>query len=157
MNTTLPAAVESPRHILVAEDDSSDAFFLQRAFEKAGFAVRLHFTKDGQEVIDYLRGAEPFSDRQAHPLPHLLLLDLKMPRLNGFDVLRWIKEQPKLKRLLVIIFSSSEEVQDINQAYDLGANSYVAKPHAFEDLQGIVDRLKKYWLEVNKKPDYLLG
>jgi CheY-like chemotaxis protein len=141
--------------ILVAEDDPTDAFFLQRAFSKAGISVKLHFVRDGQEVIDYLRGDKPFEDRNAHPLPHLLLLDLKMPKLNGFDVLDWLKRQPGLKRLLVVIFTSSEESQDINRAYDLGANSYLVKPHAIDDLMRVVERLEKYWLEANRNPDYL--
>ena len=141
--------------ILVAEDDPTDVFFLQRAFSKAGVPVSLHFVRDGQEVIDYLRGDEPFRDRGMHPLPQLLLLDLKMPRLNGFDVLDWLKRQPGLKRLLVVIFTSSEEAQDINRAYDLGANSYLVKPHAIDDLMRIIQRLESYWLEANKNPDYL--
>ena len=141
--------------ILVAEDDPTDAFFLQRAFSKAGIPVSLHFVRDGQEVIDYLLGEDPFGDRSTNPLPQLLLLDLKMPRMNGFDVLDWLKRQPGLKRLLVVIFTSSEEAQDINRAYDLGANSYLVKPHAIDDLMGVIERLEKYWLEANRNPDYL--
>src|SRR6266567_605609 len=110
--------------ILVAEDDPADAFFLQRAFAKAGVSISLHFVRDGQEVIDYLRGEPPFADRVVYPLPQLLLLDLKMPRLNGFDVLGWLKESPDLKRLPVVVFTSSRETADVNHAYDLGANSY---------------------------------
>jgi CheY-like chemotaxis protein len=146
-----------PATILVAEDDPADAFFLQRAFSKSGIAIGLHFVRDGQEVIDYLRGAPPFDVRSAHPLPHLLLLDLKMPRLNGFDVLDWLRRQPGLKRLSVVIFSSSEECEDINQAYDLGANSYLVKPHAIEELAKIVERLGKYWFELNRCPNYVVA
>jgi CheY-like chemotaxis protein len=141
--------------ILVAEDDSSDAFFLQRAFQRAGIPTTLHFVRDGQEVLEYLRGDQQFADRKAHPFPRLLLLDLKMPRLNGFEVLDWLRRQPSLKRLLVVIFSSSEEIKDINRAYDLGANSYLVKPHAAEDLLELVGRLRNYWLETNKSPDCL--
>ncbi len=147
--------LNKPGTILVAEDDPTDAFFLQRAFAKGGIPVELHFVRDGQEAIDYLRGEPPFDARSAHPLPSLLLLDLKMPRLNGFDVLNWLKRQPGLKRLSVVIFSSSEESEDINKSYDLGANSYLVKPHAMEDLAKIVERLEKYWFEVNRHPDYL--
>jgi CheY-like chemotaxis protein len=139
--------------ILVAEDDPTDAFFLQRAFSKSGVAVTLHFVRDGQEVIDYLKGDAPFSDRQVYPLPGLLLLDLKMPRLNGFDVLNWLKTKSNIKRLPVVVFSSSEEAKDVNHAYDLGANSYLVKPHATEDLLTLVERLKKYWIEANKTPE----
>jgi len=142
------------RMILVAEDDPTDAFFLQRAFGKTGVPVGLKFVRDGQEAIDYLRGEPPFGDRSAHPLPQLLLLDLKMPRLNGFEVLHWLKSQPGLKRLLVIVFSSSAEAGDINRAYDLGANSYLVKPHATEHLLDLVNRVEKYWLEANQNPNY---
>jgi CheY-like chemotaxis protein len=128
--------------ILVAEDDPTDAFFLQRAFGKTGTTVGLKFVRDGQEAIDYLRGEPPFIDRSAHPMPQLLLLDLKMPRMNGFEVLHWLKTQPGLKRLLVIVFSSSAETGDINRAYDLGANSYLVKPHATEQLLELVNRVE---------------
>ena len=138
--------------ILVAEDDPTDAFFLQRAFAKTGISIGLKFVRDGQEAIDYLRGEGPFTDRSAHPLPQLMLLDLKMPRLNGFEVLHWLKTQPLLKRMLVIVFSSSAEEGDINRAYDLGANSYLVKPHATEQLLQLVDRVEKYWLEANQNP-----
>jgi CheY-like chemotaxis protein len=140
--------------ILVAEDDPTDAFFLQRAFAKAGVSISLHFVRDGQEVIDYLRGEPPFADRVVYPLPQLLLLDLKMPRLNGFDVLGWLKQRPDLKRLPVVVFTSSREIADVNHAYDLGANSYLVKPHASEDLMALVERLGRYWVDVNKTPDW---
>ena len=142
------------RVILVAEDDPTDAFFLQRAFAKAGVSVGLKFVRDGQEAIDYLRGEPPFTDRGTHPMPQLLLLDLKMPRLNGFEVLSWLKTQPGLKRLLAIVFSSSAEAGDINRAYDLGANSYLVKPHATEQLLELVNRVEKYWLEANQNPNF---
>jgi len=145
--------MKSPERILVAEDDAEDAFFLKREFAKAGVPSTLHFVRDGQELIDYLEGNEAFADRQAHPLPDLVLLDLKMPRLNGFDVLGWLRQQAGLKRLPVIIFSSSAESADINRAYDLGANSYLVKPHAVEELSAVVGRLKTYWLEANANPD----
>ncbi len=144
--------LNKPETILVAEDDPTDALFLRRAFSKAGVSVTLQFVRDGQEAVDYLRGDAPFADRNAHPLPDLLLLDLKMPRLNGFDVLGWLRQRPILKRLPVIIFSSSGELGDINHAYDLGANSFVVKPHALEELLGLVERFKNYWIEANQNP-----
>src|SRR5947208_11973317 len=115
--------------ILVAEDDADDAFFLQRAFKKLGIPTSLKFVHDGQEAIDYLHGDAQFADRLRYPLPDLLLLDLKMPRLTGFEVLGWVRKQHNLRRLPVVIFSSSGELTDINRAYDLGANSYLIKPH----------------------------
>jgi CheY-like chemotaxis protein len=134
-------------HILVAEDDLTDAYFFQRAFSRAGLPVLLHFVRDGQEVIDYLQGAGQFADRSAYPLPQLVLLDLNMPRLDGFDVLTWVREQQGLSGLQVVIFSSSAEPKDINRAYGLGANWYLVKPHSMEELTALVGRFKKFWLE----------
>lgn len=134
-------------HILVAEDDSTDAYFFQRAFNRADIPVTLHFVRDGKEVLDYLQGEGQFADRAAHPLPQLLLLDLKMPRLDGFEVLEWVQKQPDFSGLQLVIFSSSDEPKDINRAYGLGANWYLVKPHSMEELNALVGRFKKFWLE----------
>ena len=134
-------------HVLVAEDDPTDAYFFQRAFKRAGLPVLLHFVRDGQEVLDYLQGKGQFADRTAHPLPQLLLLDLKMPRLDGFAVLEWVRRQPDLNGLQIVIFSSSGAPRDINRAYGLGANWYLVKPHSMEELTDLVGRFKKFWLE----------
>lgn len=143
--------------ILVADDSAEDSFILKRAFEKVGMTVPLLFVKDGQELIDYLSGSEGFSDRSSHPMPRVLLLDLKMPKLNGFDVLRWLQQQPELRRLIVTVLSSSEEPTDVNLAYDLGANSYVVKPGSLNGYANVVEKLRDYWLEVNRPPDYVLS
>src|SRR5215470_8505875 len=140
------------KKVLIAEDDPSDVFLLKRAFQLAQVPATLHFVRDGQEAIDYLEGENDYKDRQAHPLPDLLLLDLKMPKLNGFDVLSWLRRQPGLKRLLVTVLTSSDQPQDINRAYDLGANSYLLKPHSSHELSDLVKRVQKYWLEVNQSP-----
>lgn len=134
-------------NILVAEDDPTDAYFFQRAFKRAGIPVALHFVRDGQEVVDYLQGNGRFGDRTCFPLPQLLLLDLKMPRLDGFEVLAWARKQLGLRNLQIVIFSSSDEPRNVNRAYDLGANSYLVKPHSMEELTALVGRFKKYWLE----------
>lgn len=140
------------KRVLVAEDDPSDAFLLQRAFSAAQIPVTLHFVRDGQEAIDYLQGEAGFADRANHPLPDLMLLDLKMPKLNGFDVLSWVRAKPGLRRLLVTVLTSSDQPVDINRAYDLGANSYLLKPHGSTDLIELVKRLQRYWLEANQCP-----
>jgi len=140
------------KRVLIAEDDPTDIFLLQRAFAFAEVPAILHVVRDGQEAIDYLEGEASYADRQAHPLPDLLLLDLKMPKLNGFDVLAWLRRQPGLKRLLVTVLTSSDQPQDINRAYDLGANSYLLKPHSSHELSDLVKRVQKYWLEVNQVP-----
>lgn len=143
--------------ILVADDSADDAYILKRAFDKAGTKVPLLFVRDGQELIDYLSGADGFADRQNHPMPRVLLLDLKMPKLDGFDVLRWLQRQPELRRLIVTVLSSSNESQDVNLAYDLGANSYVVKPASMTGYAEIVEKLRDYWVDVNRPPDYVLS
>jgi CheY-like chemotaxis protein len=142
--------------ILVADDSAEDAYILKRAFERAGMMVPIQFVKDGQELIDYLSGTEGFADRKNHPMPRVVLLDLKMPKLNGFDVLRWLQKQPELRRLIVTVLSSSDESRDVNLAYDLGANSYVVKPDSLTGYTNIVEKLRDYWLDVNRPPDYVL-
>jgi CheY-like chemotaxis protein len=136
-------------HILVAEDDPTDAYFFERAFKRAGIPVTLHFVRDGQEAVDYLQGEGQFTDRARHPLPQLVLLDLKMPRLDGFDVLEWVRKQPGLSGVLIVIFSSSDEPKDMNRAYGLGATSYLVKPHSMGELTALVGQFKKYWLGAN--------
>ncbi len=145
------------KRVLVAEDDPSDVFFLKRAFQMAGVPASLQFVRDGQEAIDYLDGENRFADRNTYPLPDLMLLDLKMPRLDGFDVLNWLRQQPGLKRLLVTVLTSSDHPQDINRAYDLGANSYLLKPHNAEHLSELVKQVERYWLEVNRCPPTILA
>src|SRR6267154_1179712 len=145
------------KRVLVAEDDPSDVFFLKRAFQMAGVPASLQFVRDGQEAIDYLDGENRFADRNTYPLPDLMLLELKMPRLDGFDVLNWLRQQPGLKRLLVTVLTSSDQQKDINRAYDLGANSYLLKPHNAEHLSELVKQVERYWLEVNRCPPTILA
>src|ERR1043166_1921396 len=108
--------------ILIADDCQEDTFLLKRAFLKAGISTPVHFVADGQEAVDYLCGEGAFEDRAEHPFPQLLVLDLKMPKMDGFDVLKWMQDHKKLKRLPVTILTSSAEQTDLNRAYDLGAN-----------------------------------
>src|SRR5690349_20072402 len=102
--------------ILVAEDNPADVFILKRAFLKAGIDPQISVVRDGQEALDYLEGENDFADRRTHPLPELLLLDLKMPKLDGFDVLRWVRHHPGLNRLLIIVLTSSNQTRDVNRA-----------------------------------------
>jgi CheY-like chemotaxis protein len=139
--------------LLVAEDSSGDAFLLQQALSKAGIRVSAHFVKDGQEALDYLQGLNLFADRSTYPLPTLLLTDLKMPRMDGFDVLAWLRQQPGLRRLPAVVFSSSALPEDVSRAYDLGANSYLVKPMDFKDWKTVVKALESYWLEINVCPE----
>jgi CheY-like chemotaxis protein len=132
--------------ILVAEDDENDAFLLRRAFQKAGLSNPLIFTCNGQEAVDYLRGEPPYSDRKKNPLPSLLLLDLKMPVFDGFDVLSWLKNQPGLQRVPAIVFSSSGEPEDVKKAQGLGAADFQVKPNDFSELVRVVQKLSARWL-----------
>lgn len=139
--------------ILLAEDNSTDALMIRRAFTKAKLQAALEVADDGDKAVAYLSGQGKFSDRVSHPLPVLLLLDLKLPRRSGFEVLAWIRQQAELKRLPVVVLTSSEESTDINRAYDLGANSYLVKPVDFDALLNMVKTLGLYWLVLNEDPE----
>jgi CheY-like chemotaxis protein len=138
--------------ILSAEDDPTESLLLRRAFLKAGIKAALDIVSDGQQAVDWLRGHPPFGDRTRHPLPTLLLLDLKMPRMDGFQVIEWLRQQPGLRRLLVVVLSNSEEVQDVNRAYDMGANSFVRKPTHFKGLQAMAEDMERYWFKRSALP-----
>src|SRR3954452_13035015 len=139
--------------ILMAEDDKNDVFFLERAFKQAQIANPVNRVRDGEEAIAYLKGEGIYADREKYPLPYLMLLDLKMPRKNGFEVIQWVREQPGLKRLPLVILTSSKEDPDINRAYELGANTYLVKPVKFEGLVEMMKALNLYWLILAEKPD----
>ncbi len=139
--------------ILIAEDSPQDAFLLQRAIEKAGVPFNPRFVTDGQEAVDYLTGADDFSNRDNYPVPSLVILDIKMPRLTGLDVLRWLKSQDILRKTPVVILSNSDEHRDVEQAYSLGANAYMVKPLKSERLQELVRAIDSYWREFCKLPD----
>src|SRR6266481_5304479 len=111
--------------ILLAEDDEDDILLVQCAFKEAGIINPLHVVRDGNEAIAYLKGVGRYTNRVEYPLPSLLLLDLKMPHTNGFEVLQWIRSEPNLRALRVIVLTSSAELCDVNEAYHLGANSFL--------------------------------
>ena len=136
--------------ILLVEDDANDVYFMKRAARKAGILDSLHVAQDGQEAMDYLRGFGEYADRQRFPLPSLVLLDLKLPRVMGFEVLKWIRQQPALKSIIVIILTSSQEQPDVDLAYRLGANSYLVKPPTPDRLTEMIARIKQYWLDLNR-------
>jgi CheY-like chemotaxis protein len=138
--------------ILVAEDNANDVFLLKHALKKAQFENPVRFVADGEEVMDYLKGEGMFADRAQHPFPGLLLLDIKMPRLDGLETLALIRNDPRYQRLVVIILTSSNREQDINRAFDLRANSYLVKPTKVEAMMGIVEQIRSYWLGLNHFP-----
>ena len=139
--------------VLIAEDIENDVELLRRSFEHAGIQAALQVVRDGEECIAYLAGTGRYANRKEYPLPDLLLLDLKMPRVSGFDVLKWIRAEKSLAPLRVVVLTSSERIRDINMAYDLGANSFLTKPVDFTDFTNTIQVMLNYWLEQSKKPE----
>jgi len=138
--------------VLYAEDSEDDVLLLRFAFEQAQIVNPLQIVRDGRQAIDYLAGEGRFGDRQEFPVPGLLLLDLKLPRKTGLEVLEWIRLKPGLKKLPVIILSASSQVRDIADAYDLGANAFLVKPSGAHILLDMARALKHFWLTYNKNP-----
>jgi len=138
-----------PLRILVAEDDPNDVLLLRRAFDKTGLASFVEFVQDGQEAIDYLQELKSFDEGADNLMPTLLLLDLKMPRLSGFEVLEWLRQQPRFEKLLIVVFSSSDHPADRSRACALGAHSYLVKPTDPTEFVSVVRELQQYWLRVN--------
>ena len=133
--------------ILIADDDENDVFFVRRAIERVGLRNPFFVAHDGQEAIDYLQGTPPYDDRAQYPLPGLLLLDLKMPRVNGFDVLAWLARRPDFKDLYVVVLSSSSHEEDIRKAKEFGADDFRTKPTDFQQLVEMVRSLQARWLQ----------
>lgn len=134
--------------VLAAEDEETDAFILRQAFQRAKLPNRLVVVSDGEGVINYLAGRPPFDDRDNHPLPLLLLLDIKMPRMSGFDVLAWLGTRPEFRELPAVVLSSSSDETDIRKARDLGARDYFVKPLSLPELVEIVQTLSSRWMRV---------
>jgi len=137
------------RCILHVEDEENDVLILRHVFQKAGLAGQLQVVRDGQMAIDYLSGAGAYANRKKYPLPYLVLLDLGLPRRGGLEVLRWIRQQPSLKKLVVLVLSSSALPEDVAGACELGANSYVMKPSGLPKNLEMVQLLKNWWLGCN--------
>ncbi|MEC4893272.1 MAG: response regulator [Oscillatoria sp. PMC 1051.18] len=138
--------------ILLVEDDSNDVLLIQRACQRAKIANPVIVVEDGDEAVSYLSGEGKYAERETYPLPVIMLLDLKLPRRSGLEVLTWLRNQPRVKRLPVVVLTSSRENQDVDRAYDIGVNSYLIKPVAFEDLMELIENLNIYWLLLNEHP-----
>ena len=138
--------------ILLAEDHADDVFFIRRAFKKAGLTPEIVVARDGQEAVDYLNSCSTSEFPVPRPLPNLLLLDLNMPRMNGFDVLQWLTARPQFNPLPVIVYSSSNLESDVQRAKSLGADGYCVKPVGSDDLLPFVRHLYKRWLTKPPKP-----
>lgn len=132
-------------HILLADDNEDDIQLVRMALQRTGLNNPVHVCRDGEEVIAYLRGKEPYANRQEYPFPRLLILDLKMPRLGGLDVLRWVRDHPNCTVIPTLILSTSVLKSDVQEAYELGANAYLTKPGDFVTLQTLFKDLFAFW------------
>lgn len=134
--------------ILLVDDSENDLFLMRAAFKKAEFNNPLQEVHNGEEAIAYLKGDDPYSDRHMFPLPAVMLLDLNMPMKNGFDVLTWVRAQTGLKRLSIIVLTASMRTEDVERAFDLGANSFLVKPGNIEELVAM-SRCLRDWIQIN--------
>ncbi|MEG4214207.1 response regulator [Microcoleus sp. Pol14C6] len=142
--------------ILLVEDNPVDILLMQRAFRNETFAnTSLQIVRDGDAAVFYLNGDGEYSDRDRYPLPRIILLDLKLPRRSGHEVLVWLKQQPELKRLPVVMLTSSSQTLDVKRAYDLGVNSYLVKPIGFASLVEMMQSFSQYWLNYTELPEPL--
>ena len=136
--------------VLIAEDDDGHILLLRRAFEQFGYAGAIQYVRDGEDAVAYLAGEGKFHRRSEFPLPDFLLLDLKMPRMNGLEVLAWVRAQPTLAQLRTVVLTTSDDLRDIRKAYELGAASFLTKPVDFSEFKNTIEALFNYWLTRNK-------
>ena len=139
--------------ILLVEDREDDVVLIRRAFDKAKVINPIQVVSNGEEAFWYLKGEGKYANRAEYPLPDLVLLDLKMPRVDGFEVLRWIRQQPGLSSVRVVVLTSSDQMRDVNEAYQLGANSFLVKPLEFERFVNMSAAINGYWLWLSKTPE----
>ena len=138
--------------ILLVEDLEDDILLIRRAFQQAQLVNPLHVVRDGEEAIAYLSGQGQYANRTEHPIPDLILLDLKMPKMDGFEVLEWIRSQPETRGIAVVVLTSSDQLRDVNRAYVLGANSFLVKPLEFLNYVDLSALLRQYWMQTVKLP-----
>jgi CheY-like chemotaxis protein len=144
-----------PITILMADDDADDRLLTKEALEEARLANDLHFVRDGEELMDYLQHRGAYSDPDTAPRPGVILLDLNMPRKDGRQALREIKNDPNLRSIPVVVLTTSKMDEDIHRSYDLGASSYITKPVTFDGLVEVMRSFGRYWLEIVELPDGL--
>jgi CheY-like chemotaxis protein len=138
--------------ILVVEDRDDDVFLVLRSFERAGVSNPIQVVRNGEDAIAYIKGEGKFTNRAEFPLPELVLLDLKLPGIDGFEVLRWLRMEPGLSGLPVVVLTSSERIRDVNLAYSLGANSFLVKPTDFNQYVEMGSFIYDYWLGLSRTP-----
>jgi two-component system response regulator len=143
---------DAPIDILLAEDNAEDAEMTMRALRRNNLVNPLHWVKDGAEALDYLFGTGAYAGRDASRPPKLVLLDIKMPRVDGIEVLRRLKADPARRTIPVVVMTSSNEERDVVESYRLGANSYIVKPVQFDDFMQTVAKIGLYWVLTNRVP-----
>lgn len=139
-------------YILVAEDDADDRFLLETAFAENGYSGKLQFVENGVELLDYLRNLNPQEAGNVNHLPGFILLDLNMPKKDGREVLKELKEDPRFKKIPVVVFTTTKNENEINRCYELGANTYVVKPVGFENLVKTIEDIRSYWFKTAQIP-----
>ena len=139
--------------VLLVEDNATDVLLIKRAFDQAKMANPIHVISDGDAAVAYLNGDGVYADRSTHPLPILILLDLKLPRRSGLEVLEWLKGQEALRRIPVVMLTSSEQPSDVDAAYDSGVNSYLVKPVEYDSLFKMLKAVNLYWMMLNEHPN----
>lgn len=144
--------VGKPITILMADDDPDDRMLTKEAWEENHLANNLHFVEDGEELMEYLYRRGKHAHLSEDPLPGLILLDLNMPKKDGREVIKDIKADPELRRIPIVVLTTSKAEEDIYRTYDLGVNSYIIKPVTFESLVGILKTLAQYWFEIVELP-----
>lgn len=142
--------------ILLVEDDAADAMLLRRGFDKAGVLNPIFHLKDGDEALAYLAGVGAYGERAKHPLPSLILLDLKLPGMTGLQLLQWMRAQRDVRRIPVVVLTSSDDLTTVNAAYDAGASSYLVKPGAPQAIVKLVHAIRGYWIELNQPPQLVM-
>lgn len=139
--------------ILLAEDDEDYVLLIRQVFIKAHIPNPIHVVSNGEEAIAYLKGEGKYENRDEFPLPDIFLLDLKMPRVNGIEVLKWLRQQPTLAALRVLVLTSSDRIRDVNEAYQLGANSFLVKPMDFQDFTQLSRLIADFWFKASRGPE----
>jgi len=139
-------------NLLMLEDNPNDAELTMRALKKHHLANKVHLVKDGAEALDFIYAEGEYSERELENQPKVILLDLKLPKVDGLEVLKRLKEDEQTKMIPVVMLTSSKEEEDIVKSYNLGVNSYIVKPVEFDKFMASVEKLGLYWLLLNKSP-----
>src|SRR5258708_4174419 len=145
-----------PGTILLVEDESADALLIERAFKAAGIENPIHFARDGDKALAYLEGINEYQDREEHPLPILILLDLKLPGMMGLQLLQWMRTRRDLRLLPVVVLTNSADDVNVRSAYEAGANSYLLKPADRNEITRVINIIQQYWLDNNVSPPLVM-